>query len=239
MLKAAFTEPDARPTLEGWHAPDADGKPLADTYAWEERRLGAMRDDLAGPIHYGWVPEDSLSISRSEARRVGLDELGYAAEPVAVRATGGTVVPQGAGTMNVTLFTRHRRHPGIRPFYEAWCEALREGFAEIGMKTTVGPCEGSFCDGDYNILLDGKKLAGTAQRWSTARDGSSLGHHHAVIMLGGDPGTLCARVDALYRAAGLPDRADANVHSDATLDIDAVRRALRGPLDRLLDRNTL
>ena len=239
MLKAAFTEPDARPTVEGWHAPDADGRPLADTYAWEERRLAAMREGHAGPIHYGWVPQDSLSVSRSEARRVGLDALDFDAEPVAVRATGGTVVPQGPGTMNLTLFTRHRRHPGIRPFYEAWCAALRDGFAAVGLETTVGPCEGSFCDGDYNVLVEGRKLAGTAQRWSTARDGSALGHHHAVIMLGGDPETLCARVDALYRAAGLPDRAEPTVHSTVALHPDRLRDALRGPMNRLLEREIL
>ena len=234
MLKTAFTDPDARPAMEAWHVPpDADGRPLSETYTWEERRLAAMREGLAGPLHYGWVPEDSLSISRAEARRVRLDTLDLP-EPVGVRASGGTVVPQGEGTMNWTLFTRHKEHPGIRPFYDAWCAALQEGFRTLGLETTVGPCEGSFCDGDYNLLLDGKKLVGTAQRWSRAKDGSVLGHHHAVVMLGADPAPLCARVDELYRRAGLPDRAVAEVHAAVPLEVPAIREALGLPLDRLL-----
>ena len=236
MLKSTTRPPLATAVADAWHIPPADDHPLAETYAWEERRLAAMREGLCGPLHYAWVPQTSLSISRAEARRVRLEQLDFDAEPVAIRATGGTVVPQGPGTCNITLFTRHRDHPGIRPFYEDWCDALQEGFTALGLATTVGPCEGSFCNGDYNLLLDGWKLVGTAQRWTRARDGSTLGHHHAVVMLGADPRELCARTDALYRAAGLPDRADPDVHSDVAIDLATLRKALTNPLERLLRR---
>ena len=218
-----------------WHVHPGHLAPLPDTYAWEERRFAAMREGIAGPMHHVWTPQESLSISRAEARRIGLDEI-EPAETLGIRATGGTVVPQGKGTANLTLFTRHREHPGIRKFYTDWCAALAEGFETLGLTTTVGPCEGSFCDGEFNLLLDGRKLVGTAQRWGRARDGSTIGHHHAVVMMGADPAVLCRRVDALYRQAGFPDRADPGVHASPALDIVAVRRALAPPLQRLLRR---
>lgn len=216
-----------------WHLHPGHGAPLADTYAWEERRFAAMRAGLAGPLHHLWTPQRSLSISRAEARRIKLDRI-EPVEPIGIRATGGTVVPQGAGTANLTLFTRHRTHPGIRAFYGAWCAALAEGFATLGLGVDVGPCAGSFCDGDYNLLLDGRKLVGTAQRWGRARDGSTIGHHHAVVMMGADPRALCARVDALYACAGFAERADPAAHASPALHMETLRVALRDPLDRLL-----
>ena len=236
MLKAHFTDiakaPDSTDT--DWTTPRTHARPLADAYAWEDRRLAAMRAGLARPLHYGWVPQTSLSISRSESRRLHLDTLAFDAEPVAIRPTGGTVVPQGPGTLNITLFTHHARHPGIRPFYEALCAALQQGFATLGMDTTVGPVAGSFCDGDYNLVLDGLKLVGTAQRWTTGPGGSSIGQHHCVVMTGGDPVQLCARTDALYRAANLPDRADPSVHSARYIDTAALMAALDAPLKSIL-----
>jgi lipoate-protein ligase A len=235
MLKSTMLDPQLRATAQdAWHIPPRDHRPLGETYAWEERRLAAMRAGLCGPMAYAWVPARSLSISKAEARRINLDALDFTAEPVAIRGSGGTVVPQGIGTTNITLFTRHRRHPGIRPFYDDLCAALQTAFHTLDLPTTIGPCAGSFCDGDYNLQLDGKKLVGTAQRWTRAKDGSTLGHHHCVVMLGADPTELCARTDALYAAANLPDRANPSVHSGTPIDLTELRAALKDPLDALL-----
>jgi len=249
MLKAHFTDLPPTPAANSdWSVPRTHGRPLADAYAWESARLSAMREGKASPTWYGWVPQRSLSISRSEARRIGLDRLTHSEPPitehVAIRPTGGTVVPQGPGTLNLTLFTHHAKHPGIRPFYDRLCAALQQGFATIGIPTAIGPCAGSFCDGDYNLLHEGKKLVGTAQRWATGPtnpdgSGSTLGQHHCVVMTGGDPVTLCARTDALYARAGLPDRADPTVHSARHIDIPALLAALDAPLSAILtDRGT-
>jgi len=168
-LKSVFTNPVAAySTLsDNWDAPPPDGSALADVYAWEERRVNAMRHGLADPMHYVWVPEMSISLSRREAARLDWD--GYSDEPIGIRGTGGTAVPQGPGTANITLFTRHDSAPDITSFYAKMCVALQDGFEALGLHTTIGARPGSFCDGDYNILLDDKKLAGTAQRWWGSR----------------------------------------------------------------------
>ncbi|MGB3454781.1 MAG: hypothetical protein WBG08_02480 [Litorimonas sp.] len=221
---AGLTDPDG-PV----HLPPADGRTLQSVYDDEHRYLRLMRAGRAKATWYDWVPELSLSVSAREARRLG-DLSGFAAEPVAIRGTGGTVVPQGPGTINISVFSRHPHHPGIHAAYRGVCEALREGFSQLGLETTTGSRPGSFCDGDHNILVGGRKLVGTAQRWAVGPDGSSVCLHHCVILSGGAPETLCGRAEALYAHAGHAVRYDRDAHSAPVLDRADLARAMDKPL---------
>jgi len=233
-LKSVIAPPQAGYATLGtdWNVPLQDGTRLDTVYAWEEKRLNAMRAGLADPIHYVWVPARSISLSRREASRLNLKN--FEAEPLGIRGTGGTAVPQGPGTANITLFTRHKKAPGITAFYEDMCEALAEGFSKLGLKTETGARPGSFCDGAFNLLHEGQKLAGTAQRWCRAKNGDTLGCHHVVVLTGGDPVALCARVENLYASAGAEERYDPAAHSDRSLDITRLRGAMRAPLNQLI-----
>ena len=217
--------------------PPPDGAVLQDVYDAETAYLRAMRDGRAGPRWYAWCPHLSLSVSRREAGLLG-DMGAFAAEPVAIRQTGGTAVPQGPGTLNVSVFLRRPGPPAIRETYAALVAALAEGFAAIGVKTTVGARPGSFCDGEFNLLHAGRKLVGTAQRWAADGDGGSLCLMHCAVLTGGDPARLCARTEALYHACGLERRYDPDAHSGLAIDRAALEQALTAPLDRLTGGRT-
>jgi len=233
-LKAVFSDPsDTYSALkQDWDKPPADGTSLAEFYAWEERRVDAMRQGRAHPFCYVWVPEASISLSRREAAR--LDVAGFSAEALAVRGTGGTAVPQGPGTANITLFTRHNFAPDITSYYGEMCAALQNGFRALGLTTTIGAKPGSFCDGAFNILLDDKKLAGTAQRWCRAKNGQTLGCHHVVVLTGGDPNTLCRRVENLYDYAKKPEQYDVELHSSESIEIRSLQSAMMKSLAGLV-----
>ena len=216
---------------ENWDSPPPDGAGLSDVYAWEERRLNAMRRGEADPIHYVWVPHRSLSLSRREAARLDLSR--FSDEPIGIRGTGGTAVPQGPGTANITLFTRHETPPGITGFYHEMCAALMEGFASLGLATTIGARPGSFCDGDYNLLYEGRKLVGTAQRWCRAKNGDTLGCHHVVVLTGGEPVELCQRVERFYVQTGHPEIYDPDAHSAERVNVQALRQVMTDPLAEL------
>jgi len=237
-LKAVFSDPtdSYRALKQDWDIPPADGTALAKFYGWEDRRVDAMRQERAHPFYYVWVPETSISLSRRESAR--LEVVGFSAEPLAVRGTGGTAVPQGPGTANITLFTRHDRAPDITLFYGEMCAALQDGFQTLGLHTTIGAKPGSFCDGDFNILFEGKKLAGTAQRWCRAKNGDTIGCHHVVVLTGGDPTVLCGRIENLYKYAGLPESYKPDLHSALPIEIPALRGAMREPLSKLINPTT-
>lgn len=210
--------------------------PLADlqsVYDDEARYMRLMRGGRASPIWYGWCPARSLSISTREASRLG-DISGFTAEPIAIRQTGGTVVPQGPGTLNISIVSRHPTHPGIRETYAAVCGALMDGFAAIGIETEVGARPGSFCDGDFNLLHLGQKLVGTAQRWAIGADGSAICLHHCVILTGGEPDTLCRRAEALYDHASQPTRYVRDAHSTRVINHDDLLAAMDKPLSHFI-----
>lgn len=87
--------------------------------------------------------------------------------PVVGRKTGGGITPQGPGVLNLALcFTgRPGQSRAILPSYAKIVDPLRDAFAHLGIKAEATPVEGSFCDGDYNLAVSGRKLVGTAQRW--------------------------------------------------------------------------
>ncbi|WP_298917023.1 hypothetical protein [uncultured Algimonas sp.] len=216
--------------------PPRDGAVLQSVYDREAHHMRRMRDGSAPALWYDWVPQAALSVSGREHGRLG-DIDHFTAEPVAIRGTGGTVVPQGPGTINISVLSRHPRHPGIRETYAALCEALRQGFAAMGLETTTGARPGSFCDGDHNILLEGRKLVGTAQRWALAPDGGAVCLHHCVILSGGSAETLCARAEALYAHAGRDVRYDRDAHSAVPLDRAALGAAMEKPLRAYIVRS--
>ena len=212
--------------------PPPDGAALQDVYDAESAYLRAMRDGRAGPTWYSWLPHLSLSVSRREAALLG-DMSAFTAEPVAIRQTGGTAVPQGPGTLNVSVIIRRPGPPSIRDTYAELVGALAQGFAGIGLDTTVGARPGSFCDGEFNLLHEGRKLVGTAQRWAADGAGGSLCLMHCAVLAGGDPDWLCARTEALYAACGQSRSYDPDAHSGVPIDRAALDAALAEPLGRL------
>lgn len=202
--------------------PQAD---LQRVYDDEARYMRLMREGRAPPIWYGWCPAQSLSVSTREAARLG-DISEFQDESIAIRQTGGTVVPQGPGTLNISVMSQYSAHPGIRETYQAVCEALFEGFAALGIETILGARPGSFCDGDFNLLHAGRKLVGTAQRWAIGANGSAICLHHCVVLTGGDPDTLCRRAEALYHHAGLPMAYVRDAHSAHMIDHDDLMLSL-------------
>ena len=50
-----------------------------------------------------------------------------------------------------------------------------------GIISTVGACTGAFCDGAWNVLAQGRKLAGTAQRWRATPQGRVALIHAAIL----------------------------------------------------------
>ncbi|EOQ81598.1 hypothetical protein K652_06408 [Pseudomonas aeruginosa VRFPA02] len=89
--------------------------------------------------------------------------------PVLLRDTGGEPVPQSPGVLNIAL--SYALGPGdneqtrIETAYLRLCQPICDWLRERGLDAGVGAVAGSFCDGRYNVTLDGRKLAGTAQRW--------------------------------------------------------------------------
>lgn len=146
-----------------------------------------------------------------------------------VRASGGGLVPQGPGVWNLSLLWPA---PSGTPVdttgvYRALCTELSAALQRLGIEgATPQAVEGSWCDGRFNLAVDGAKLVGTAQAWKrvaaiAARDATgpagdaaadaaaSAGANsvpivlaHAVIVVTADPAALTERANACEAALG-------------------------------------
>lgn len=118
-----------------------------------------------------WSTDRCLVAPGSITRRAGFGEAKAAMAargwPVLVRGTGGDVTPLTPGVINVsTAFVMSPDRPQrIQEAYGRLCEPILDTLGRLGISAHCAAVPGSFCDGAYNIVVAGKKLAGTAQRW--------------------------------------------------------------------------
>ncbi|HBT3176143.1 TPA: lipoate--protein ligase family protein [Klebsiella aerogenes] len=113
--------------------------------------------------------------------------------PVWIRRSGGGLVPQGPGILNLSLAWPVTQPLGeaAEPIYLLLCGILQRTLATFGIESHFQAVSGSFCDGRYNLACgegeNARKIAGTAQYWRPAAEGQ--GHivlAHAVILLDAD-----------------------------------------------------
>jgi len=153
-----------------------------------------------------WTTEQSLIVPRSTVRVPGFEsaciELGRSGWPVFERKTGGGITPHDEGTLNVSLAYAldATEQPSIHGVYDMLCSPLLALMTGLGCNATTGSVPGSFCDGAYNITVGGKKVMGTAQRWTRIRSDTSrqIVFAHAMILVDAD---IAAGVRAVNRFA--------------------------------------
>jgi len=123
--------------------------------------------------------------------------------PVQLRLSGGGLVPQGPGVLNLSLIwpAGSASPAGTDAIYRTLTDDLAAAFARLGIEARAQAVEGSFCDGRYNLAVGGRKCAGTAQAWRRV-DGRPLVLAHAVIIATADPVALTLAANRFEATAG-------------------------------------
>ncbi len=100
-----------------------------------------------------------------------LSESGW---QLVARKTGGAPVPQCAGIINLSHIYHLSANEdyNIQRAYVSLCEVLIEAFSKYGVKLDIHATPYSYCDGDYNLNIAGRKLIGTAQRVLLSKGGA-------------------------------------------------------------------
>lgn len=129
-----------------------------------------------------------------------------------VRRSGGGLVPQGPGIWSLSLAwpAGDATPADMHAIYAALCDALAAAFARLGVVATPQAVQGSFCDGRWNLAVNGRKLVGTAQAWRRFGAGQVV-LSHALIIVSADPTALTESANRLEAelGQGRPYRADA------------------------------
>lgn len=168
--------------------------------AIDEALANQMAEPDSKPIVHLWIYERALFLGRRDAKLPHLEtallkaaEEGYGA---LLRSSGGACVPLDSGVLNIAIMLPDRQI-SIDDFFQLATSMLQTGLAPYG-EIEVGEVVGSYCVGDYDFAINGKKIGGMAQR--RTRFGSILQLCINIEGSGLDRGHLMER---FYRDAGL------------------------------------
>lgn len=160
-----------------------------------------------------WVGKQGLVAPMSYQRNTNLAEVcaDFASRgwPVRLRRSGGGVVPQGSGILNLSLAKPCAGTPGelAENIYAGLCQVLRGALAGLGINAATHAVSGSFCDGRFNLAVHSardnisRKIAGTAQYWRHAGKQHAV-LAHALIIVDAEPAMLAAEANRFETALG-------------------------------------
>lgn len=84
---------------------------------------------------------------------------------VAVRNSGGAAVPLDAGVLNMTIIVpKEEGKVDFHTDFERMYQLVSRTLSSWTDKVRKGEVEGSYCPGDYDLSIDGRKFCGIAQR---------------------------------------------------------------------------
>lgn len=184
-----------------------------------------------------WEAPKSLAVPRSYLRYPQFESARSAflrsGCPVWLRMSGGGLVPQGPGILNLSLTYSVAQQPSKMndAVYLHLCEVIGSALRVIGVTTHHQAVDGSFCDGRFNLAWvvgsDARKIAGTAQYWrqQPAAMHTRGGRRHlvlanAVLLVSADADEANQRANAFEEAVGSRRQYEAS-------KIVTVRHALR------------
>ena len=173
-----------------------------------------------------WQAPRGLVAPLSYRRHARLDAVcaAFAARgwPVRLRRSGGGVVPQGPGILNLSLTWPVAGPPLAQAdrVYAQLCGVLARALSALHIDAQPRAVTGSFCDGRFNLAVGPRKIAGTAQYWRRAGDRHAV-LAHALLLVDADTTALTALANDFEVALQSERRYDANV-------ITTVAREWRG-----------
>jgi len=150
-----------------------------------------------------WTAQDRAIVCPGSLRkREGFDEAAARSAargwPVHLRPSGGGAVPQRPGIVNLALCFTAGTQFSIEDGYRLITDVITAALKTTDAQLIAGTTPNSFCDGKWNLSLDGRKVVGTAQRIRPLGGGSRRILAHALILLEGDIQTGARAVDGLH-----------------------------------------
>ncbi len=173
---------------------------------------------VAAPRYRVWTNRRCLVVTTRERRLPAFEAAAAASArrgwPVVLRDSGGTAVPHLPTTLLLTLVLPRRPAPEPRAdeVFALLCEPAIEALADLGVSAGYGAVPRSFCDGRFNLVVNGRKIAGTAQRWRGGLPGHPVraGYvlAHLALYVAADMRAATAAVNAFLQDAGSTDSFD-------------------------------
>lgn len=177
-----------------------------------------------------WEVSQCLAVTKKETRfpnyenaRIEMCSKGW---PPIVRKSGGTAVPLHAGILNLSIIVpqANTSNYDLDDMYMALCEPINRALVKLGLKPEYGETPGSYCDGRYNLNINGLKITGTAQKIMLSPPNSKELKQgvlaQAMLMIEADTKHGTNLVNSFYHTAGSERTFDPSVATSISDLID-------------------
>ena len=132
----------------------------------DEALTASMQNASASPVIHLWVYDQALYLGRRDAKlphlEKALHQFGLDGFGCVLRSSGGACVPLDAGVLNLACLLPDTAI-SIDSFFAFVADLLRVGLRDYGT-LQFGEVAGSYCAGEYDFSILGKKIGGMAQR---------------------------------------------------------------------------
>jgi len=132
----------------------------------DEALAASMQSVSPTPVIHLWVYDQALYLGRRDAKlphlESALHQFGQDGFGCVLRSSGGACVPLDAGVLNLACLLPDTTI-SIDDFFSFVADLLHVGLRDYGL-LQFGEVVGSYCAGEYDFSLHGKKIGGMAQR---------------------------------------------------------------------------
>ncbi|WP_235550385.1 lipoate--protein ligase family protein [Paenibacillus sp. Soil750] len=147
---------------------DTESKPILYAFALEELLCRAIGQGTS-PILHIWRHPRAFVMGLRDSRlpsAANADEwLRSQGYDTAVRNSGGAAVPLDKGVVNISLLLpKEAGDMEHRKDFDLMVGVIREVMASITDRIDQGEIIGSFCPGEFDLSIGGRKFCGIAQR---------------------------------------------------------------------------
>ncbi|WP_186575890.1 lipoate--protein ligase family protein [Aquibacillus kalidii] len=145
-----------------------------------------------------WVHDPTIVLGIPDARlpyvKPAIDWLHSQDYRTVVRNSGGLAVVLDEGVLNMSLILPNAKHVGIHDGYDAMVQFIKHIFNDLTDSIDAFEVVGSYCPGDYDLSINGKKFAGISQR--RVKNGSAV---QIYLCVEGDGAERASLVKEFYR----------------------------------------
>lgn len=192
---------------------------VADVFSKEDELIKLVQTDQLSQVLLLWqVKSPTLVLPAgkkwpiSNELEQGLEETNW---KLFSRKTGGAPVPQVPGIINLShIYHWPEGQPyDIKKAYLDLCSILEVFFEQLGVKVDVHATPNSYCDGDYNLNINGQKSGGNRTTSLTEERRRASGALSACILIDADVEKIVEPVQLCNRLCGHNDDIRGDVHT--------------------------
>lgn len=138
------------------------------SFAIDDALAISVSESLSPPLARFWVHDNTIVLGIQDTK------LPYIADAInwlhkqgyqtVVRNSGGLAVALDEGVLNLSFVLPDAKHIGIHEGYEAMVGFIQYLFRDLTNEIKAFEVTGSYCPGEYDLSIEGKKFAGISQR---------------------------------------------------------------------------